>query len=79
MFLCLLNPDQTAAVCIAKSLFQGMDTNALYSIPADILRDMYRQLRYVEDVDGDELVRYHAKIALTELDRIMRAELFKSM
>ncbi|KAG0180118.1 transmembrane and coiled-coil domains-containing protein 7 [Apophysomyces sp. BC1021] len=52
-------------------------SETLYEFPIDNLRRAYRTLRYIEDTDADELTRYQARVALSDLDMIMRGEIFK--
>lgn len=65
-----------AATVVILSLFRGFASQTLYSYPADLLKKTYRTLRYVEDTDKDELTRYQARVALSDLDTIMRNEIF---
>ncbi|KAL9559749.1 hypothetical protein PS6_000619 [Mucor atramentarius] len=53
-------------------------SQTLYEYPAESLRRTYRTLRYVEETDPDELTRYQARVALSDLDAIMRNEIFKN-
>ncbi|KAI8647476.1 armadillo-type protein [Parasitella parasitica] len=67
-----------AATVLILSLFRGLASQALYEYPAESLRRTYRTLRYTEETDPDELTRYQARVALSDLDAIMRNEIFKS-
>ncbi|KAI8082954.1 uncharacterized protein BX664DRAFT_361234 [Halteromyces radiatus] len=67
-----------AGTVLILSLFRGMAQQTLYDFPADNLRRAYRTLRYIEHSDPDELTRHQARVALSDLDMIMRGELFKS-
>ena len=60
------------------SLFRGLASQALYEYPAESLKRTYRTLRYIEETDADELTRYQARVALSDLDEIMRGEIFKN-
>lgn len=60
------------------SLFRGLAQQTLYEYPTESLRRTYRTLRYIEETDPDELTRYQARVALSDLDTIMRNELFKN-
>ena len=60
------------------SLFRGLSSQTLYEYPAESLKRTYRTLRYIEETDPDELARYQARVALSDLDAIMRGELFKN-
>ena len=42
------------------------------------LRPIYGQLKRIQDSDADQVVRYHAGLALGELDTIVRGELFNN-
>ncbi|KAI9009390.1 hypothetical protein CLU79DRAFT_774961 [Phycomyces nitens] len=66
-----------AAIVLILSLFRGMASQTLYEYPTENLRRTYRTLRYVESSDPDELTRYQARVALSDLDVIMRGELFR--
>ncbi|KAL7329603.1 hypothetical protein PS15p_204675 [Mucor circinelloides] len=67
-----------AATVLILSLFRGLASQTLYEYPAESLRRTYRTLRYVEETDPDELTRYQARVALSDLDAIMRNEIFKN-
>ncbi|KAF7724463.1 transmembrane and coiled-coil domains-containing protein 7 [Apophysomyces ossiformis] len=66
-----------AATVLILSLFRGMASETLYEFPVTNLRRAYRTLRYIEDTDPDELTRYQARVALSDLDMIMRNEIFQ--
>ncbi|KAI9494680.1 hypothetical protein BDB00DRAFT_301428 [Zychaea mexicana] len=66
-----------AATVLILSLFRGLASDTLYQFPPEELRRTYRSLRYIEDTDPDELTRGHARTALSDLDVIMRRELFE--
>ncbi|KAJ3298002.1 transmembrane and coiled-coil domains-containing protein 7 [Borealophlyctis nickersoniae] len=53
------------------SLIRGLGDSLLQTLPTDILRDMYRQLRIVESTDPDELTRMHARVALADLKTVL--------
>ncbi|ORX90611.1 ARM repeat-containing protein [Basidiobolus meristosporus CBS 931.73] len=67
-----------AAVVLFASLFRGMGVNAIYDIPSDLLKDILHTLRFVEATEQDELTKYHARIGLSDLDAIMKNEIFRS-
>ncbi|ORZ26230.1 hypothetical protein BCR42DRAFT_21629 [Absidia repens] len=67
-----------AGTVLILSLFRGMAQQTLYDFPTDNLRRAYRTLRYIEHADPDELTRHQARVALSDLDVIMRGELFGS-
>lgn len=60
------------------SLFRGLAAQTLYEYPTESLRRTYRTLRYIEETDPDDLTRYQARVALSDLDDIMRGEIFKN-
>ncbi|KAI8878263.1 hypothetical protein K501DRAFT_258909 [Backusella circina FSU 941] len=66
-----------AATVLILSLFRGLAAQALYEYPAESLKRTYRTLRYIEETDSDQLARYQARIALSDLDAIMRKEIFR--
>ncbi|KAI8068543.1 hypothetical protein BC940DRAFT_367058 [Gongronella butleri] len=66
-----------AATVLILSLFRGMAAQTLYEFPTENLRRAYRTLRYVEHTDPDELTRYQARVALSDLDVLMRGEIFQ--
>ncbi|ORX49189.1 hypothetical protein DM01DRAFT_1325961 [Hesseltinella vesiculosa] len=65
-----------AATVLILSLFRGMASQTVYDFPTENLRRAYRTLRYIEHNDQDELTRYQARVALSDLDVIMRGEIF---
>ncbi|KAK4522076.1 uncharacterized protein ATC70_004615 [Mucor velutinosus] len=67
-----------AATVLILSLFRGLASQTLYEYPAESLRRTYRTLRYIEETDPDDLTRYQARVALSDLDAIMRNEIFKN-
>ncbi|KAG0743984.1 hypothetical protein G6F57_001082 [Rhizopus arrhizus] len=69
---------QIAATVLVLSLFRGLAQQTLYEYPTESLRRTYRSLRYIEEADSDELTRYQARVALSDLDSIMRNEIFKN-
>lgn len=68
----------SAATVLILSLFRGLASQTLYEYPTESLRRTYRTLRYIEETDPDELTRYQARVALSDLDAIMRNEIFKN-
>lgn len=62
---------------VILSLFRGLADDALYQYPQENLKRTYRTLRYIEETDTDELTRHQAQTALSDLDAIMRREIFK--
>ncbi|KAK9760919.1 hypothetical protein K7432_014582 [Basidiobolus ranarum] len=67
-----------AAVVLFVSLFRGMGANAVYDIPSDLVKDMLHTLKFIEATDQDELTKYHARIGLSDLDAIMKNEIFRT-
>ncbi|CAO3642946.1 unnamed protein product [Cunninghamella echinulata] len=67
-----------AGTVLILSLFRGLATKTLYDFPTDNLKRAYRTLKYIEHNDPDELTRYQARVALSDLDVIMRGEIFKT-
>ncbi|CAO3612330.1 unnamed protein product [Cunninghamella blakesleeana] len=67
-----------AGTVLILSLFRGLASKTLYDFPTDNLKRAYRTLRYIEHNDPDELTRYQARVALSDLDVIMRGEIFKN-
>ncbi|KAM3583327.1 hypothetical protein VKS41_004240 [Umbelopsis sp. WA50703] len=65
-----------AATVVILSVFRGFANQTLYSYPADLLKRTHRTLKYVEETDHDDLTRYQARVALSDLDAIMRNEIF---
>ena len=66
-----------ASTMLILSLFRGLATDTLYQFPTEELRRTYRTLRYIEETDTDELTKNHARTALSDLNVIMRRELFE--
>ncbi|PKC73112.1 hypothetical protein RhiirA1_389208 [Rhizophagus irregularis] len=51
-------------------------SQSIYLIPSDLLQRTYRTLQYIEEIDKDELTRYHARIGISDLDITSQGELF---
>ncbi|XP_060694296.1 transport and Golgi organization protein 6 homolog [Hemiscyllium ocellatum] len=64
-----------AAVHVITLLLRGLSEKT-FQILDEVLRDLYRLLKYVNQSDEDEVVVLHAQIALEELDHIVRRFLF---
>lgn len=58
-------------VGIIVFLFQGLGMQVLKSLPTEVLRSFYRDLKYVSASDSDSLTRGHACVALEEINEIM--------
>ncbi|CAG8527828.1 659_t:CDS:10 [Paraglomus brasilianum] len=67
-----------ACVALLISLFRGLGSRTLYEIHGRLLKRAYTTLKYVEGVDKDDLTRYHARVALSDLDVIIKGELSKT-
>lgn len=67
-----------ASIVLLISLFRGLTSHSqsIYLIPSDLLQRTYRTLQYIEEIDKDELTRYHARIGISDLDVISQRELF---
>lgn len=79
MFIILSNPHAfSACVALLISLFRGLGSRTLYEIHGRLLKRAYTTLKYVEGVDKDDLTRYHARVALSDLDVIIKGELSKT-
>ncbi|GES83351.1 transport and Golgi organization protein 6 homolog [Rhizophagus clarus] len=67
-----------ASIVLLISLFRGLASHSqsIYLIPSDLLQRTYRTLQYIEEIDKDELTRYHARIGISDLDVISQRELF---
>ncbi|GCC16806.1 hypothetical protein chiPu_0020401 [Chiloscyllium punctatum] len=64
-----------AAVHVITLLLRGLSEKT-FQILDEVLQDLYRLLKYVNQTDEDEVVVLHAQIALEELDHIVRRFLF---
>ncbi|XP_043937963.1 transport and Golgi organization protein 6 homolog isoform X2 [Protopterus annectens] len=64
-----------AAVHVVTLLLRGLSKKAT-EVLADVLRNLYRLLKFVVQTDRDEVCVLHAQLALEELDDIMRQLLF---
>ncbi|XP_059507806.1 transport and Golgi organization protein 6 homolog isoform X2 [Stegostoma tigrinum] len=64
-----------AAIHVITLLLRGLSEKTLQVLD-EVLRDLYRLLKYVIQADEDEVVVVHAQIALEELDHIVRRFLF---
>ncbi|MPC20883.1 Transport and Golgi organization protein 6 [Portunus trituberculatus] len=60
-----------AAVLVVTMLLQGLGGSAI-KVLSDVLRDLYRTLRFLEANDSDQVVRIHSQLAIQEVDSIMR-------
>ncbi|CAG8636092.1 14603_t:CDS:10 [Funneliformis caledonium] len=59
-----------ASIVLLISLFRGLASHSqnIHLIPSDLLQRTYRTLQYIEEIDKDELTRYHARVGITFLD-----------
>uniref|UniRef100_H3AEV0 Transport and golgi organization 6 homolog n=1 Tax=Latimeria chalumnae TaxID=7897 RepID=H3AEV0_LATCH len=64
-----------AAVHVVTLLLRGLSEKAT-QVLGDVLRDLYRLLKFVVQVDHDDVAVLHAQLALEELDEVMRRLLF---
>ncbi|XP_072926642.1 transport and Golgi organization protein 6 homolog isoform X1 [Hemitrygon akajei] len=64
-----------AAIHVITLLLRGLCDKAL-QVLGDVLRDLYRLLKFSVQRDVDEVVRLHAQLALEELDLVVRRALF---
>uniref|UniRef100_A0A8V5H320 Transport and Golgi organization protein 6 homolog n=1 Tax=Melopsittacus undulatus TaxID=13146 RepID=A0A8V5H320_MELUD len=64
-----------AAVHVVVLLLRGLSEKAT-EVLQDVLRDLYRLLKYVVMAEPDGATRLHAQLALEELDVVMRRVLF---
>ncbi len=60
------------AVALIVFLFQGLGFRALRSLPSDVLKTFYRDLSYIEATDQDSLTKGHAKVALLEINDLVK-------
>ncbi|RIA90280.1 hypothetical protein C1645_770394 [Glomus cerebriforme] len=67
-----------ASIVLLISLFRGLASHSqsIYLIPSDLLQRTYHTLQYIEEIDKDELTRYHARVGISDLDVISQGELF---
>ncbi|KAJ3093093.1 transmembrane and coiled-coil domains-containing protein 7 [Quaeritorhiza haematococci] len=63
------------AIVVFLQLIRGFSTSTIAAVPADVLTQILRDLRYVESTDADELTRCHARTALLDLDAAIGAGL----
>ncbi|KAG0197576.1 transmembrane and coiled-coil domains-containing protein 7 [Mortierella sp. GBA30] len=63
------------ATLVLVLLFRALGTNSLYRVEGDQLKQAYRTLRYVEQVDEDALCRAQARTGIADLDAIVRMEI----
>ncbi|XP_063801992.1 transport and Golgi organization protein 6 homolog [Pseudophryne corroboree] len=64
-----------AAIHVVVLLLRGLSERAT-EVLRDVLRDLYRLLRFVVQCESDAVSVLHAQLGLEELDTIMRALLF---
>ncbi|CAG8437765.1 15274_t:CDS:10 [Acaulospora morrowiae] len=67
-----------ASTVLLISLFRGLSSRSqtIHLIPNYLLERSWRTLRYIEEVDKDELTRYQARVGLSDLEDISNNELF---
>ncbi|KAG1686328.1 Transport and Golgi organization protein 6 [Nymphon striatum] len=64
-----------AAVLVITLIFQGCGVHTLKVLEQDI-KDIYRVLKFIHQIDKDDVVRLHAQVALEELNKIMKQMMF---
>eukprot|EP00062_Callorhinchus_milii_P021763 gi/632978818/ref/XP_007906127.1/ PREDICTED: transport and Golgi organization protein 6 homolog [Callorhinchus milii] len=64
-----------AAVHVVTLLLRGLSEKAL-QVLSDVLRDLYRLLKFVLRTEMDEVTVLHAQLALQEMDDVIRKFLF---
>ncbi|XP_069037352.1 transport and Golgi organization protein 6 homolog isoform X2 [Lepisosteus oculatus] len=64
-----------AGVHVIALLLRGLSNRAT-EVLKDVLRDLYRTLKFVVQNDRDEVAVLHAQLALEELDDVMRRFIF---
>ncbi|CAG8519738.1 260_t:CDS:2, partial [Scutellospora calospora] len=67
-----------ASIVLLISLFRGLSSHSqsIYTIPKDLLERIWRTLKYIEETDKDELIRFHARIGISDLNIISQEEMF---
>ncbi|CAG8710072.1 7348_t:CDS:10 [Gigaspora margarita] len=70
-----------ASIVLLLSLFRGISSHSqtIFIIPKDLLERIWRTLKYIEETDKDELIRYYARIGISDLDATSHEELFGSV
>ncbi|CAO2610233.1 Transport and Golgi organization protein 6 homolog, partial [Lemmus lemmus] len=64
-----------AAVHVVVLLLRGLSQKAT-EVLSDVLKDLYHLLKHVVRLEPDDVAKLHARLALEELDEIMRNFLF---
>lgn len=60
-----------AALLVVTLLLQGLGCDT-FTVLKDVMRDLYRSLRFIHFTDTDDVVRLHAQLAMTEIDTITK-------
>ena len=64
------------AVGVIRNLLRGLGVDAIEALGGEVLKQLYRLLKFVYETDKDDVVRLQAQLAYEELDVLMRKFLF---
>ncbi|RHZ82627.1 hypothetical protein Glove_106g48 [Diversispora epigaea] len=66
-----------ASIVLLISLIRGLSSHSqsIFLIPKDLLERSWRTLKYVEEIDNDDLIKYHARVGISILETISQNEL----
>ncbi|CAG8496229.1 11991_t:CDS:2 [Diversispora eburnea] len=58
-----------ASIVLLISLIRGLSSHSqsIFLIPKDLLERSWRTLKYVEEIDNDDLIKYHARVGIKNL------------
>ena len=64
------------AVSVIRGVLRGLGVDAMEALGGEVMKELYRLLKHVYEVDKDDVVRLQAQLAYEELDALMRKFLF---
>ena len=64
------------AVGVIRNLLRGLGVDAIEALGGEVMKELYRLLKYVYETDRDDVTRLQAQLAHEELDVLMRKFLF---
>merc|ERR1712183_988362 len=64
------------AVLVIRNMLQGLGVDAIEALGVDVLKELYRLLKRLYEIDKDDVVKLQAQLAFEALDLLMRDFLF---
>ena len=64
------------AVGVIRNLLRGLGVDAIEALGGEVMKELYRLLKYVYETDRDDATRLQAQLVYEELDVLMRQFLF---